>query len=85
MNDEKNNYQKNYAHIHKDVTRIVTHMTVRVDFLSKFGLIRYGKSNSTFYNIGDALAKRILALIQFKGKIEWKDCNGIFLKTEAKK
>lgn len=86
---DKQMYQVGYEKVLEDAATIVRRMEMRVDFLSEFGLNRLpnvikmkekGEVNS---NLSGVTARRVLALIEFKGKVEWKR-SGMTLTTVVK-
>ena len=62
----------------KNAERIIQKMPTRVDFLSEYGLTKNTKLVDSLkvigeieYGIGEATAKKIVELIQYKGEVDW--------------
>ena len=84
------NMQCTYGKTLEDIATILMNVEIRVDFLSEYGLTHLNdlvaamKSiNAIKYGIGGETARRIIALIKFKGNVYWKRC-GKVLKTVAR-
>ena len=70
----------------KNAELIIQKMPTRVDFLSEYGLTKHTELVDSLkdigkieYGIGEATAKKIVQLIQYKGEVDWVQYGSVFM------